>query len=194
MIRRAPAFRVAPVAPVLALALVVALASPLAHGQQQAPTSPDGPVPQAAVPEQAPAGTTTAPAPTAPAPAVVALPPLPPQEHHSRDFDDMPVAVLGGLDKVTARVTTLAVPVGSSTQFGRLTLTVRACRKAPPIEEPESAAFIEIAESRPDDAPGTPGARVFSGWMFASSPALSALENPVYDVWVVDCRKPGKER
>jgi len=65
-----------------------------------------------------------------------------------------------------------------------LRVAVLACRKAPPEEEPESAAFLVIDEL----SPGTRAERVFSGWMFASSPALSALAHPVYDVWVLDCK------
>ena len=93
-------------------------------------------------------------------------------------------ALLGGLDKVTARVTTLTAPVGEAVRFGSLMITARTCEKRPPEEPPESAAFLEIDEIRPGRAPE----RIFGGWMFASSPALNALEHPVYDVWVIDCR------
>lgn len=99
------------------------------------------------------------------------------------DMQDMKMAVLQGLDKITARVSTFDVPVGGTVPFGSLKITVRACRKAPPIDPPESAAFMEITDAKPDE----PARTVFSGWMFASSPALSALENPVYDVWVLSC-------
>lgn len=92
-------------------------------------------------------------------------------------------AILQGLDKVTARVSELQVPVGGTAAFGSLLVTVRDCRKTPPTEEPESAAFLEIDDDPPDAAATT----VFSGWMFASSPGLSALEHPVYDVWLLDC-------
>jgi hypothetical protein len=93
------------------------------------------------------------------------------------------VAVLQGLDKVTARISTFEAPVGAITRFGTLQIGVRTCRKRPPEEPPETTAFLEIV----DDRPGEPARLVFSGWMFASSPALSALEHPVYDVWVIDC-------
>ncbi|TWB45708.1 DUF2155 domain-containing protein [Nitrospirillum pindoramense] len=117
---------------------------------------------------------------------VTPLPPLPAQPAVPRTFEDMKVAVLGGLDKVTGRVSTVEIPVGQTGRFGQLTVAARACRKTTPIEEPESAAFLDIVEAKPDD----PAAKVFTGWMFASSPALSAMEDPVYDVWVVDCRNP----
>jgi hypothetical protein len=98
--------------------------------------------------------------------------------------DPMQIAVLQALDKVSARVSVLDVPVGQTVAFGTLEITARACDMRPPEETPESAAFLEIVEKRAGEAPATP----FIGWMFASSPALSAMENPVYDVWVLDCK------
>lgn len=95
------------------------------------------------------------------------------------------VAVLQGIDKTTARVSKFEAPVDKPVRFGTLTVTVRDCRKRPPEEPPESAAFLEIQDKRPGDAEPR---KLFSGWMFASSPALSALEHPVYDVGVLDCR------
>ena len=94
------------------------------------------------------------------------------------------VAVLQGLDKITARISTFEVPVGEAARFGSLEIVVRRCRKTPPEEPPESTAFLEIVDVRPD----SPAVRLFTGWMFASSPAVSALEHPVYDVWVIDCK------
>jgi hypothetical protein len=100
--------------------------------------------------------------------------------------DPFSIAVLRTLDKVTARVSTIQVPVGSATELGSLEVTVRACDKRPPEETPESAAFLEISEAKQ----GEPAKMLFSGWMFASSPSLSALEHPIYDIWVVDCVNP----
>jgi hypothetical protein len=100
------------------------------------------------------------------------------------------VAVLQGLDKVTARVSTIRAPLDQPTQFGNLEVVARACRETPPTEPPESAAFLEIHElPAASDATGAP-VDLFSGWMFASSPAVSALEHPVYDIWVLDCAEP----
>ncbi len=96
------------------------------------------------------------------------------------------VAVLQGLDKVTARISVVEAPVGAVARFGTLEITARACAKRPPEEPPETTAFLEIRDLRP----GQPPMRLFTGWMFASSPALNALEHPVYDVWVIDCRVP----
>jgi len=93
-------------------------------------------------------------------------------------------AVLRGLDKVTARVSTIEAPAGKTVHFGTLDILVRACSKRPPEETPETSAFLEVTERKP----GAPPQRLFMGWMFASSPALSALEHPVYDLWVIDCK------
>jgi len=92
-------------------------------------------------------------------------------------------AILQGMDKVTGRVMTIEAPVGSTVHFGTLEFIVRTCRKRPPEETPEAAAFLDIWEMRN----GESATGLFRGWMFASSPALSALEHPVYDIWEVDC-------
>ena len=93
-------------------------------------------------------------------------------------------AVLQGLDKVTARTSTFVSPVGEFVQFGTLKIIARTCEKKPPEETPESAAFLDISEIRV----GEPTVTVYRGWMFASSPAIAAMEHPVYDVWVLDCK------
>ena len=92
-------------------------------------------------------------------------------------------AILQALDKVTARVYTLKAPLGEVVRFGTLEIIARSCDKRPPEETPESTAFLDIWETRY----GEPTVSVFRGWMFASTPALSALEHPVYDVWVLGC-------
>jgi hypothetical protein len=94
------------------------------------------------------------------------------------------VAVLQGLDKITARISRFEAPIDQPVRFGTLTIVVRDCKKRPPEEPPESAAFLQIDEQRPGDPERR---RIFSGWMFASSPALSAIEHPVYDIVVLDC-------
>lgn len=94
------------------------------------------------------------------------------------------VAVLQGLDKITARVSTIDAPVGDAVRFGTLEITVKRCQKRPPEETPETTAYLEISERRTGEQP----ANLFSGWMFASSPAVSSMEHPVYDVWVIDCK------
>lgn len=97
---------------------------------------------------------------------------------------EKPVAVLRALDKITAHVEEIEVPIGEPYKFGTLMITARTCRVTPPEETPEAAAFLEISEIKPGEA----DTLVFRGWMFASSPALSALEHPVYDIWVTGCK------
>ena len=98
-------------------------------------------------------------------------------------------AILQGLDKVTARISTIEAPLGRTVTFGTLRIVAHACHKRPPEEPPESSAFLDIVDLKPGQAP----APLFTGWMFASSPALSALEHPVYDVWVIDCSAAAPE-
>lgn len=104
--------------------------------------------------------------------------------HARAEMEDYPSVKLQGLDKSTARTTTFEAKVGSTITYGPLFIRIQACRKAPPIETPESAAFLQIWEVPPETGKSE---WVFSGWMFASSPALSAMDHPVYDVWVLDC-------
>jgi hypothetical protein len=104
----------------------------------------------------------------------------------SGDMISEPTAILQGLDKTTARVSQFDAPVGRPVRFGDLSILVRACEKNRPEDTPENAAFLQIDEIRP----GESNVRRFSGWMFASSPALSALEDPVYDVIVLGCKEP----
>ena len=86
--------------------------------------------------------------------------------------------ILQGMDKVTGRVRELSLPVGVSIDFGELTITVDKCLTKTPEETPENAAFLHIVQKDKE---------LFSGWMFSSNPALSAMEDPVYDIWVVAC-------
>ena len=100
------------------------------------------------------------------------------------------VAVLRGLDKVTGQYRDFQAAVGKASKFHTLDITVRACEKAPAEEAPETAVFMEVTDTplaRKGAGPPKPS-RIFSGWIFGSSPALNALEHPVYDVWAIDCR------
>lgn len=98
-----------------------------------------------------------------------------------------PTAIIQGLDKVAARVSRFEAPVGRAVHFGKLLVLVRDCERSAPEDRPENAAFLEIYEKQPGEA----RERLFSGWMFSSSPALSALENPVYDVTLLECKGAG---
>jgi len=95
-----------------------------------------------------------------------------------------PIAAMQGLDKITARISRFDVAVGQPQHFGTLAIVVRDCEKSAPEARPENAAFVEISESRP----GEDKLLLFSGWMFSSSPALSALEHPIYDVNLLECK------
>jgi hypothetical protein len=90
---------------------------------------------------------------------------------------------LQGLDKVTGRVFSIQVKVGVPVKFGTLEIIPRSCQKKPPEDPPESAVFLEIWETPVGEKPQ----KVFSSWMFASSPGISSLDHPVYDVWVSEC-------
>lgn len=94
------------------------------------------------------------------------------------------MAILRALDKNTGRAINLNAPAGVPVDFGTMTITARYCYTVPPEEPPETSAFIQI-----DDRERNVGdpIRIFSGWMFASSPAINALEHGVYDVWIINC-------
>ena len=96
--------------------------------------------------------------------------------------------VIQGLDKITARIQTFEVDVGETHKFGVLDIFVERCVFSKPIFKPESLAFIKIK----DNSDRLSEVK-FSGWMFASSPALNALENPVYDVSILACKKVDKQ-
>lgn len=98
--------------------------------------------------------------------------------------------VLRGLDKITGRPTNIFAPIGVAVDFATLTITARYCYSTPPSEPPETTAFVEITDHRPDQ----PQKQVFSGWMHASSPSLNGLQHPLYDVWVISCKtnQPGQ--
>lgn len=91
---------------------------------------------------------------------------------------------LQGLDKQTARVFIIDAAVGQPIEFGTLKIVVQHCEKSPLEDRQESMAFVTITEEKPSCA----SQLLFSGWMFASSPALSALDHPIYDVWIKECK------
>ena len=95
------------------------------------------------------------------------------------------MVVLRGLDKITGRAIDINAPAGVPVNFGTLIMTARYCYTVPPEEPPETTAFLQIDEAAKK---GEPAKRLFSGWMFASTPALNALEHSVYDVWVITCK------
>jgi hypothetical protein len=106
-------------------------------------------------------------------------------------YEQQKYAILQTLDKVTARTSTTTLPVGQPSAVGPIFIDVKTCQKTPQTEQPEAAAFLQVWEAKPKaygkQDEETKSQWVFSGWMFASSPALSAMNHPIYDVWVKDC-------
>ncbi|MEM7679694.1 MAG: DUF2155 domain-containing protein [Pseudomonadota bacterium] len=113
-----------------------------------------------------------------------------PETPEEREMEGYDTVKIRALDKITARTETVDLRIGDMIDFGALTITAKACRKSLPINQPESAAFLQIWEFplgnfEKDDIEE---AQIkFSGWMFASSPGLSAMDHPIYDIWVLDC-------
>jgi hypothetical protein len=102
------------------------------------------------------------------------------------DRIDNGVAVFSALDKVTARTSKFEVPLNSTVQFGALKVTPRVCYSRPPEEQPKTTSFVEVDEVQLDGQEQ----RIFTGWMFAESPGLNAVEHPVFDVWLTNCTGP----
>lgn len=95
-----------------------------------------------------------------------------------------PTAVFAGLDKITGRVTTFDVAINETVRFGALEITPRVCYTRPPTELPHTDGFVEVDELTLQGELR----RIFTGWMFAASPGLNAVEHPIYDVWLTDCK------
>jgi hypothetical protein len=180
-------------------------------GQQQYPPPPPpsaGPPPSGiqAQPLPPPPGATAAPPP--PQRARVSPPPANPQQpanpppsqpaDAAPQSDDTVVtetptqkipnnrAVFSGLDKITGRIISFDAAIGETVQFGALQVTARACYTRPPTEATNTDAFVDVDEVTLKGEIR----RVFTGWMFASSPGLHAVEHPIYDVWLTDCSQP----
>jgi hypothetical protein len=95
-----------------------------------------------------------------------------------------PIAVFTGLDKITGRIINFEVNIDETVQFGALQVTPRVCYTRPPSEPEQTDSFVQVDEVTLNRQIR----RIFSGWMYASSPGLNAVEHPVYDVWLVDCK------
>lgn len=101
-----------------------------------------------------------------------------------------PIAIFAGLDKITGTITTFEVPIDGNKQFGSLVVRPHTCFSRPPEEEPKTTSFVEVEEVGTDKT----AKRIFTGWMFAESPGLNAVEHPVYDVWLTGCFDPNAPR
>jgi hypothetical protein len=95
-------------------------------------------------------------------------------------------AVFSGLDKITGRIISFDVAIGETVQFGALQVVPRVCYTRPPTETPNTDAFLEVSEVTLQGEVR----RIFTGWMFAASPGLHAVEHPIYDIWLTDCKQP----
>lgn len=109
---------------------------------------------------------------------------LAPADGHAERLSNQ-IAVFSALDKVTARISRIEVPLNETHRFGSLKVTPRVCYSRPPTERPKTTTFVEVDEVMLN---GTEK-RLFSGWMFAESPGLNAVEHPVFDVWLIGCRR-----
>ena len=114
--------------------------------------------------------------------------PSPPEDTDNKTQKEYDGILLQGLNKVTGHISKLEAPVGTVMRFGNLEIVARRCWKSSPEEQPENAALLEISELKP----GEPPKQIFLGWMFSSSPGLSGLEHPVYDITVLACEEPGE--
>jgi hypothetical protein len=181
--------------------------APQQYPSQQYPRPPQGGPPPSAArapsgiqsqPLPPPAGASLAPAPqnrNLPAPANP--PPPQPADTTARPEDtvitETPTqkienarAVFAGLDKITGRTISFDAAIGETVQFGALQVTARACYTRPPTEPTNTDAFVEVDEVTLQGEIK----RIFTGWMFALSPGLHAVEHPIYDVWLTDCGQP----
>jgi hypothetical protein len=136
---------------------------------------PDGPLPGMPRPPGMPQPADTS---LRPGDEVVAEPPSQKVENKG--------ALFSGLDKITGRIINFDASIGETVQFGALQVTPRACYTRPPTETPNTDAFIEVDEVTLQGEVK----RIFTGWMFAASPGLHAVEHPIYDVWLTDCKNP----
>ena len=163
----------------------------------QAQPLPPPPGASLAPPPQNPQGARALPGPGSPAPPQQ-LPPqppdaVPPQQQEDTVVTETPTqkiengrAVFAGLDKITGRTIAFDAAIGETVQFGALQVTARACYTRPPTEATNTDAFVEVDEVTLQGEIK----RIFTGWMFASSPGLHAVEHPIYDVWLTDCAQP----
>lgn len=119
--------------------------------------------------------------------AVLPVPPAAAQDGGEKIRN--PIAEFTGLDKITGRVITFDVQIDETVQFGALQVTPRVCYTRPQTEAPRTSVFVEVDEVTLDNRIQ----RIFTGWMLADSPGLNAIEHPVYDVWLTNCKTSSEE-
>ena len=99
------------------------------------------------------------------------------------------IGVFQGLDKITARIKTFEIKVGEPKKIGILDIDLQKCIYSKPLKEPESIAYIKVLDESDKYSVTKDKTSIFEGWIFASSPALNAMEHPVYDVSLISCKK-----
>jgi hypothetical protein len=162
---------------------------PIQNAPQQgaAPNTPGAAPGQATLPntlpglppgQRQPRGAPGQPADTSPQPGDEVVVEPPPQRIAN------PTAVFSGLDKITGRIISFDVAINETVQFGALQVTPKVCYSRPPTETPNTDSFVQVDEVTLSGEIK----RIFSGWMFAASPGLHAIEHPIYDVWLTDCK------
>ena len=167
---------------------------PVARQPSAVQTQPLAPPPGATAappPVQRARAAPSAPAPdSSPPPQPAEAPPLPPDDTVVTETPTEKIvnrrAVFSGLDKITGRTISFDAAIGETVQFGALQVTARACYTRPPTEATNTDAFVEVDEVTLQGEIK----RIFTGWMFASSPGLHAVEHPIYDIWLTDCASP----
>ena len=97
-----------------------------------------------------------------------------------------PIALFAGLDKITGLTTNFEIAVGAEKNFGLLVVKPFVCFTRPVTESPKTAGFVQVEQQETDGK----RKRIFSGWMFAESPGLNAVEHPIFDVWLTGCKDP----
>jgi hypothetical protein len=150
---------------------------PRGPGGQPGQIAPPGGGQPVLPPGQQPRGTPQ-PANTAPQPGDEVITELPSQKIAN------PTAVFAGLDKITGRIIAFDVAINETVQFGALRVTPHICYTRPPTEAPNTDTFVDVDEVTLQGEVK----RIFTGWMFAASPGLHAVEHPIYDVWLTDCK------
>jgi len=151
------------------------IAAPEPPREQASPSPTPGLPPGVRQPRGTPQPTNTAPQ---PGDEIISEPPTQKIENQQ--------AVFSGLDKITGRIISFDVAIGETVQFGALQVVPRVCYTRPPTETPNTDAFLEVSEVTLQGEVR----RIFTGWMFASSPGLHAVEHPIYDIWLTDCKQP----
>jgi len=142
--------------------------------------APGGPAPGGPALGPAPRGPRGQPADTSPQPGDEVITEPPPQRIVNKS------ALFSGLDKITGRIISFDVSIGETVQFGALQVTPRTCFTRPTTETQNTDAFIEVEEVTLQGEVR----RIFTGWVFAASPGLHAVEHPIYDIWLTDCKSP----